>query len=160
MGVDFWGVVIGGMLTAVGSLLGHIFVMHKEAKQWLRQQEADERKRIQESESLERERLRSAYTRCLCALSLLDAIEMGDEDRKVSVTTEEMARILEEAQASLAMLLLYNPKSDDEPEVERFYKTADEFSRKPGFLASVLRRHLLKLAAHDRRLFPPGQSQN
>jgi hypothetical protein len=157
MGVDFWGVVIGGMLTAVGSLLGHIFVMHKEAKQWLRQQGVDERKRIQDFESQERERLRSAYTRCLCALSLLDANAMGDEG---AMTIEEKARILEEAQASLAVLLLYYPKSDDNPEVVRFYDTADEFARKPGFLAHVLKRHLLKLAAHDRRLFPPGQSQN
>jgi hypothetical protein len=154
------GVIVGSLLSFLGTYAGHWFTMRREEKQWHRQQEAEREKRIREARKANREAIRNAYQNCIHTLSLLVATEFNEESLKTA--DEERLDIYREAHRWLTLVALYlrDREGGGDTGNASFYSTFRHFAETANkHSASSLRDRVIEFALNDRRLFPDAPIQ-
>lgn len=131
--------LVTGLMTP---WISHHFQLRRERKQWIRQQEAEERKWL-------REELQTIYKNCIRYLTLVNCgVPIGEIAQEIKWHTE--------AQECLTMLLSHHPARDT-PTFDAFRKDVASFSEKSyGFEvkqeAGTLKEQIVNLMAQDPRL--------
>lgn len=143
------GVIVGSVLSLIGNIVNHWFSMRKEEKQWLRQQEAEDKKRKLDEEQQEINNIRNIYHNCISRLSLIEA----SKSKHLDIPAENLATIHKEAFEWLSLLSLHQRDLYDEKR-HNFHKRFREFSDDPQFEAPFIFQEVYKLAMSDKVLFP------
>lgn len=73
-------VALGSFLTFLGGVINSWLTSRREAKQWLRQQDADRDKRRHEEKKTERERRREVYLNSLTSLTSLMSLSADETE--------------------------------------------------------------------------------
>jgi hypothetical protein len=142
------GVIIGAVLSWPIQLLG----MFREERQWQRQQQAEEQKRLAETFKADREHLREAYQNATRALSLM--IELNSENSGVRATDAEVVQFRDETYKSLAELDIWlnAPGTPNYVNGGWFRQILDQFLSNPQDEALVLRKVIGYVLQSDERL--------
>ena len=142
------GVLVGSSVTLVGNFLNYWFSTRKEAKQWERQQEAEENRRKRDKATAERQLIRETYRNCIRILSL---ISVRGEDLETS--QEEKLKLYKEAFEWVALLELHSNRLDRDGR-HNFRNTIRDFTMSPESFAEFLLEDVKKMAIGDRILAP------
>lgn len=153
------GVIIGAVVTIVGTLINHWFTLHREKVQWLRQQKAEEEKwsRIEKAKEKERVRqqkqkqekhIRELYQRSLQSLSALSAQDSGDTE--FLIQGDKRLTLIEEAYKSVSALAISNPDTlEKDPDFSTYL---NRFSQNPDSWITRLRETIYKFFPKDGKL--------
>ncbi len=141
------GVIVGSVLSLIGNFVNQWFSMQKEEKQWVRQQETEDKKCKIDKERQEVEKIRSVYHNCISRLSLIEA----SKSEELNIPAEKLSVIHQEAFQWLALLSLHQRDIYDEKRYN-YHKHFRDFSENPDSYAEILKQKVYKLAMSDKVL--------
>jgi hypothetical protein len=142
------GVLIGSLSSILGTIVVNWFTLRKEDKQWLRQQDAEEKKRVLEEHKTRKQELRETYQSCLRCLSTLVAAEQD----KIKMTDKEKTQIVQEAYKWLSLLALTHQNKSTRRRIN-FEVSLSIFRENPQYAGKML-EDVEALVKDDTVLFP------
>lgn len=150
------GVIIGSVLSFLGTSINQLLNISRDGKQWEREQEAEERKLVREEEKQRRiekqeakARLREIYQESIQALSTI----VANQKEALALTPVEKTELFADANRWLSLLSLHRQAFYSSAH-DTFHRDFDHFVTEPDFYASYLRNTVIDLAMTDLDLFP------
>lgn len=145
-------VVVSSLLTFLGSLLNSWLTGRREAKQWTRQQKADEAKSLREEKLEEKKQRRLIAHNVLARLSHL----MSIDETETPELQAQRSSLVTEAITELTHLSIQYHTSENSKVLE-FDKSLKSFIHSPSrFTTGLLRDAVSALIMEDKILFPEG----
>ena len=150
------GVIIGSVLSFLGTSIGQLLNIRRDGNQWEREQLARERELVREEERRRRveeqeakARLREIYQECIQALSTI----VADQREQLKLSAEERSEIFRTANRWLSLLSLHR-QAHYSSSNDSFFRDFDLFVSDANYYARDLRNTVMELAMTDLELFP------
>ena len=141
------GVVVGSLVSLLGSVLSQYFLVKKEERQWKNQQEAAEASWNREEGKKEKDYLREVYQNSLKSLSVF----LSKEDFLGEAGALRRTQLIDEVHKWTALLLVRHPSLHRS--LSNFASDPDEYS------ADALREQVVRLLTAEQRLFIEAPAQ-